>query len=235
MNAHRQAPIRVPALAAVTVALLSACAGGPPPADWQIAGHTGLARFGQAWLSGETRSAEVPMASARQSIASTGRLDLAARLELARCGYLTAGLVFECAALTSEIRTQATADDQAYARFLQGDWSGLEAHHLEARYRPLLQAKDAAGRNDAAHAIADPVSQLIAAALLLRRNEATPALITTAIDTASAQGWRRPLLAWLGIAKQRAEQAGDTRARAHYQQRISLIESSTEKSANARP
>lgn len=222
MNTHRPAlPLKL--LAAV---LLTGCAGGPPPADWQIAARDGLERFGYAWLSGETHTPEAPLASARKAVASTGRLDLAIRLELGRCGYLTAGLVFDCAA--PAVESQAQPQDQAYARFLQGDWQGPGqlASQLEPRYRPLLQAGDAAQRNAAARAISDPTSRLIAAAVLFKRSEATPELIATAIDTASAQGWRRPLLAWLGIAKRRAEQAGDSRAAAHYQQRIKLVEGS---------
>jgi hypothetical protein len=34
--------------------------------------------------------------------------------------------------------------------------------------------------------------------------------LTQAVETASSQGWRRPLLAWLGVQALRAEQAGDT-------------------------
>lgn len=229
MNARHIAPVLLSA------ALLAACAGGPPPADWQVAARDGLERFGYAWLSGETRTAEAPLDSARNAVASTGRLDLAARVELSRCGYLTAGLAFDCAALNADSRAHATATDQAYARFLQGDWAGLDLNQLEARYRPLLQATDAAGRNRAAYAIDDPTSRLIAAALLFKRNEATPELITTAIDTASAQGWRRPLLAWLGITKQRAEHAGDANASAYYQQRITLVERAVAGRIGAKP
>jgi hypothetical protein len=52
------------------------------------------------------------------------------------------------------------------------------------------------------------VSRLVAAGVLFRRNQATPELLALAAATASEQGWRRPLLAWLGVAAQRAEQAG---------------------------
>jgi hypothetical protein len=43
------------------------------------------------------------------------------------------------------------------------------------------------------------------------------------VDTASAQGWRRPLLAWLGLQHQRALQAGDAEAAAGLQRRIDLV------------
>ena len=49
-----------------------------------------------------------------------------------------------------------------------------------------------------------------------------PAGIVLAVDTASTQGWRRPLLAWLGVQAQRAEAAGDTAAQAAIERRRKL-------------
>jgi len=43
-----------------------------------------------------------------------------------------------------------------------------------------------------------------------------------AIDTASDQGWRRPLLAWLGVQAQRAEAAGDAQEEQRIRRRIAL-------------
>jgi hypothetical protein len=43
------------------------------------------------------------------------------------------------------------------------------------------------------------------------------------VDTASARGWRRPLLAWLKVQQQRAQAAGDAEAAASLQRRIDLV------------
>jgi hypothetical protein len=58
--------------------------------------------------------------------------------------------------------------------------------------------------------------------VLLQRELLTPADIALAADTASNQGWRRPLLAWLGVQLKRAQIAGDASA-AVLQQRIDLV------------
>jgi hypothetical protein len=63
----------------------------------------------------------------------------------------------------------------------------------------------------------------VGAAVLLRAGQAGPAVIAAAVDTASAQGWRRPLLAWLGVQQQRASAAGDLAAGAALQRRIDLV------------
>ena len=50
------------------------------------------------------------------------------------------------------------------------------------------------------------------------------ATIELASDTASAQGWRRPLLAWLKVQALRAQQGGDAAALQALQRRIALVE-----------
>jgi hypothetical protein len=68
----------------------------------------------------------------------------------------------------------------------------------------------------------EPLSRLVAAGVLLRRGQASPAVLALAAETASAQGWRRPLLAWLGAQALRAEQAGDTLEAARLRRRMDL-------------
>jgi hypothetical protein len=82
----------------------------------------------------------------------------------------------------------------------------------------------ATGAPDAALAgIADPMARLVAAGVLFRRGLATPGTITLAIDTASARGWRRPLLAWLQVQLQRAQAAGAADEVARIQRRIDVV------------
>ena len=67
----------------------------------------------------------------------------------------------------------------------------------------------------------------MAAGVLFQAGQASPAVITTAIETASAQGWRRPLLAWLGVQVQRADVVGDRDAAAALRRRIAIVEGGT--------
>jgi primosomal protein N'' len=73
-------------------------------------------------------------------------------------------------------------------------------------------------------AIDDPLSRLIAAALLFRAGKASPEMITLAADTASAQGWRRPLLAWLKVQALRAERVGAADEAQRLRRRIELVQ-----------
>jgi len=91
---------------------------------------------------------------------------------------------------------------------------------------PAPQRAAAAAGADAAalKAVADPLSQLVAAGVLFRAGRASPAVLQQAVDTASGQGWRRPLLAWLGVQLQLAEKGGDSEAAARLRRRIALTQ-----------
>src|SRR3954468_18989136 len=94
-------------VAACGAALLVGCAGSSPPApDWQSNAHLALKNFETAYLQGNTRVAEAEFARAKAEVSSTGRAELVARIQLARCAVHTSSLAFdECpgfAALASE-------------------------------------------------------------------------------------------------------------------------------------
>ena len=67
--------------------------------------------------------------------------------------------------------------------------------------------------------------RLLAAAVLLRAGAASPELLQLGVDTASAQGWNRPLMAWLLLQVKAAEQAGDGASAAAIQRRLDLLQS----------
>jgi len=100
---------------------------------------------------------------------------------------------------------------------------------------PESQRAAAGGNAGAVQGIGDPLSKLVAAGLLLQTGKASPAVITQAIDTASAQGWRRPLLAWLNVQAQRAEQGGDGAEAARLRRRIALTQGQAANAAKEKP
>lgn len=153
--------------------------------------------FQRHYLAGDTRAAEVEFKRARAEIARTGRPDLVARAELVRCAVRTASLEFDDCPGFLALRDLASDEELAYADYLAGR-----------------------GRRSAG---AEPLSRLVAAAVRFRMGQIHPEEIATAIDAASAQGWRRPLLAWLGVQLKRAEDAADGETAARIRRRMDLI------------
>ena len=188
--------------------LLEGCSSQPAVPDWQLSAKSASDRFVTAYLTGNTRVEAFEFDKARQALASTGRPDALARLELLRCATRVASLVLESCAGFELLRADALAADQAYADYLAGRGTGQNAALLPAAQQGLASASPTA-QASVMQAMDEPLSRLVGAGVLLRTGQLSPAALTQALDTASAQGWRRPLLAWLGVQALRAEQAGD--------------------------
>ena len=200
---------------------LAACSSTPPAPDWQVNAKSSIERATDAALRGDSRIEAVEFARARAEVARTGQPALMARLELLRCATQVAALDFALCSGFEALAADAAPPEQAYARYLAGEATPADAALLPLAHRSL--ANQPAASDAALSAIADPLSRLIAAGVLLRRDQATPGVIQQAVDAASGQGWRRPLLAWLGVQLQRAQAAGAVQETARIQRRIDLV------------
>jgi hypothetical protein len=209
-------------LAGVSVA---ACSTGPAPADWQSNSKSAIDGSVVAYLSGDGALAARQFQLARDEIARTGRADLLARVELIRCAARAASLQFEDCEGFEKLRAQADASERAYADYLAARLRPQDVELLPRSQRIVVQAgssPDAAATQ--LRAIADPFSRLVAAAVLFESGSANPAAISLAVDTASEQGWRRPLLAWLNVQALRAEKAGALDEAERLRKRIGLVQ-----------
>jgi hypothetical protein len=210
---------RLAALAALL--LLCACASKPPIPDWQLNTQSAMDRSVNAYLAGNTRIEILEFDKARSEIARTGRPELMARAELLRCAGRVASLVFEGCSGFEKLRQDANPAERAYA-----DYLGARVQPQDISLLPPQQRAAASASADAAtvKGIADPLSRLVAAGVLFQTGQASPAIMALAVDTASTQGWRRPLLAWLQVQAQRAEQAGDLAESGRLRRRIALVQ-----------
>lgn len=202
------------------VLLGAGCGSKPPAPDWQINAHDSLARYASAFLEGEGPAAAAEFARARAALASTGQAGLVARAELTRCALLVASLAFEPCAGFETLQADARAAERAYADYLAGRIAAEQVPLLPPQHRSFAQgAADPA----ALAAIGDPLARLVAAGVLFRTGRANPDVLAAASETASAQGWRRPLLAWLGVRALRAEQAGALEEARQLRRRMALV------------
>jgi len=207
-------------------AMLGACGSGPRVPDWQMNAKQSLDRAQSAYLSGKDQVEKSEFGRARDQISSTGKLELVIRIELARCAAHVAALDFgECTGFEA-LRADASAANLAYADYLAGRATAAQAPLLPEPQRAVLAAAGDEAAAKAVTAIEDPLSRLVAAGAVFRANRATPEVLSAAVETASAQGWRRPLVAWLNVQALRAEKAGDASEAARLRRRIALAEGS---------
>ena len=204
----------------LTLLLLAGCASGPVATDWQMNAHGALTASTSAYLEGNERLAVTELARARSEISRTARLDLLARVELSHCAAQVASLEFGPCTGYDALASDAGPAERVYADFLAGRWDALDAAALPPQYRALVLTK---GDASAFSTMQDPLSRLVAAGVLLRRGRLTPDGIDAATEAASAQGWRRPLLAWLGLQVGRANAMGDTVTLQRLQRRMAMV------------
>lgn len=208
---------------------LAACSSGPTVPDWQIDTQAAMARYTQYYLQGRSQLAVASFAQSRAATAATGDIAAVAHLELVKCGVQTASLdLSACTPYTELAATATTPTDAAYYQFIRGQWTGLNSATLPHQYASLLEA--AAASTDSSNArlmqISDPLSRLVAIGVMIERNQFNLKTLQIATDTAAAQGWRRPLLAYLLLQKKNLTEATQLQ---QIQSRIEIVESSLPK------
>jgi len=206
------------------VLLLVACSSAPP-VEWQSNAKSALDRAVAAYLAGDTRVANVEFDLARRELARTGRADQVALAELTRCAVQVASLDFRPCEGFENLRLEANDAQRAYADYLANRLQPADAALLRDQHRAFVAggvSGDAAA--SALRAIDDPLARLVATGVLFQGGRANPAAIALAVETSSAEGWRRPLLAWLGVELALAEKAGDKIGAEQLRRRIALVE-----------
>ena len=211
------------ALAAISVIALAACSSQPPAPDWALAAESATQKATAAYLQGQQRVEALQWQKARDAVASTGQPALAAKVELMRCAAQVASLEWNDCPAYEALAQDAAQEEQAYARYLQGRSQPADIELLPEAQRAVARQLGSAG--DAAPVeIKDPLSSLVAAGVQLRSGRASPALLQQAVDTASAQGWRRPLMAWLLMQLKSEQQAGNSDKAAQLERRLKLLQ-----------
>lgn len=197
-------------------AVLAGCASKPLPPDWQANAKGALDASVDDYLKGHTAASAAEFREARAETTATGRPDRVAQVELVRCAAQAASLVFEDCPGYAALAADATPGQRAYAAYLAGQWDGLDVALLPEQHRAVVGG-------GALDKIVDPLARMVAAGALFKAGRMTPQGIVLAVDTASEQGWRRPLLAWLGVQEQRAKLTGDVAAAEQIRRRMGLV------------
>lgn len=214
-------------LALASLLLLAACgSGGPPPPDWKTDSADLIERYKKHALLGENTLAERYFQQAIVATGGAGRVADTARLWLVRCAVRRAMLIDDaCTEYADLARIDPNTADQAYHQFLTLNWDAADVSRLPKQHRYLVNAQAAARSAQLSH-VDDPLARLLGASLLVMRQEADDATLVLATETASARGWRQPLLTYLKLQEKRAQAQGAPADLERLNQRIRLVEKS---------
>lgn len=217
------------ALAAILVIAMTACGNQPPAPDWALNAEAAAQKASSAYLQGLQRVEALQWQKARDAVASTGQPALAAKLELMRCAAQVASLEWNDCPAYEALAQDSLPAEQAYARYLQARSQAGDIELLPEAQRAVSRQLLGSGAGVVAVAeIKDPLSRLVAAGVLLRGGAAAPALLQQGVDTASEQGWRRPLMAWLLLQLKSEQQSGNREKVAQLERRLKLLQAPAE-------
>lgn len=207
--------------------LLAACGSGPKTPDWKLDSISLIERYKKAELKGQNKLAESYFEQALAASGSAARIEETARLHLTRCATRQASLTLEpCNGYLEFTKLGATVEDEAYHRFISGQLDKLDTGKLPSQYRDFASNRDPSRNIGILEKISDPLSRLVAISIAIVRKQADAATLKLAVDTASEQGWRKPLLVYLKLQETQADLKGDQAELEKLRARIKLVEDS---------
>jgi plasmid maintenance system killer protein len=205
----------------VALACLTACSSAPPSKDWSNNSYANQQLAIKYILLGESKKSQAVIAQLRKDLSLTARTDLAAKTELILCATEQAALIMPPCENFEKLKSDAKPSELAYAQFLSGQWNTMTVQLLPEQYQALVQH---AQPESQLAGIESPLSRLIAGSVLLQKNQLSANGLELMVNTASSEGWRKPLLAWLSVQLKVFEQNQDESAATLVKRRIQMLE-----------
>lgn len=208
--------------------LLVGCGTTKPAASWLSAGNNQLDNYKKHYLSGQDKIAAVEFNDALKEIKKSGDLEILARSYLIRMALQTATLQDLASAEYLKIEAvQPSPANRAYYAFLQGNSAQVDEKLLPAQYLDFAAALRRTGTDEsllrAIAQINEPLAQLVAVGILVRLGQDNEAVLQSAIATASAEGWKKALVAYMSRLKAYYEGKQESSKALAIEQRLNII------------
>ena len=207
--------------------LLFGCGSSKPVPDWTDASFNQLDNYKKSYLSGKELIAEAYFNKAVDEIKSSGDLDILARAYLTKYACQVAVLeAFDDREYLKIEAVEPVLQNKNFHGFLKGAFDNVDEKLLPQQYEGFLRAFKSGKKEDVAREISkmdNPLSKLIAVGLLVKKNKVEEIDLKLAIDIASQNGWKKPLLAYLGKLQSFYKTNNEPDKAAHVEERIQLI------------
>ncbi|MDZ4164019.1 MAG: hypothetical protein U1C55_02725 [Smithellaceae bacterium] len=210
------------------ILLIAGCASVETPA-WTFASFNHLENYKQNFLIGKNDLADFHFQKAQEEIKKSGDIDILAKAFLTRSALLVAVLEAipdqEYPRL-ADIRPMP--ENQHYFLFLQGSFPLVDGALIPEQYRDTLQAIRKGDLREIGAALAkieNPLSGLVATGVVVAAGYQDEYILQNAIDTASKNGWKRALLAYLRTIMTFYEKNAEVEKAARIRKVMELIKS----------
>ncbi|HET6460987.1 MAG TPA: hypothetical protein VFG29_09390 [Syntrophales bacterium] len=182
--------------------LLLGCVSSKPAPDWTNASFNQLDNYKKSYLTGKGRIAEAYFNRAVDEIKSSGDLDILAKVYLTKYALHVAVLEpFDGSEYLKIDEVEPVGENGNFYNFLMGSFEKVDERLLPQQYAHFFKAFQGGNKDDIARGISDmdnPLSKLVAVGLLVKKNMYDERDLKLAIDTASQNGWKKALLAYMG-------------------------------------
>lgn len=205
---------------------LGGCVSRAVP-GWQTASFNHMETFKQYYLAGDEKNADIYFLKAITEIKKSGRMDILARSYLTKYAVQTASL--EEISGTEFLEVNNVHPDRInmnFYIFLTGNFDAVNKETLPSRYQHFILTLQDGTINDLNHDIAhikDPLSRLIAAGLTIKHRRYNEATLQIALETASVEGWKRAVMAYLKKIQSLYEKNGHTEKVERIQQQLNIL------------
>lgn len=198
----------------LTALMIASCASTADVPAWKDKAWRYLEDYKSLFLAGKEDAAEPHFVKATREMAAGNDVQLLMTAYLTKCALHAASLErFETTDFARAYRLEPNPANMAYCHFLKGNFSAVDLNVLPARYAGIVKAATARDAVLAARelgAMDDPLSRLVACGVWVKYLPYDENILQTAIGTASANGWRRPLWAYLETLQAYYLERGDT-------------------------
>lgn len=206
---------------------ICACWSAKPIPVWKDKAYMHLDDYKTSFLAGREESTEPHFIKARREIAASNDLGLLTIAYLTKYALHTASLEnFDSSEFAKLYKLEPNPSDMAYCHLLKGNFAAVDVKALPDRYAGVLKAALARDLTMAAReitAIDDPLSRLIACGVCVKYLPSDETILQTGISTASANGWRRPLWAYLNKLQEHYLETGDQNKSTAVKARLDLL------------
>lgn len=206
--------------------LFLGCTSKPIP-DWLNTSYNQLENYKKSYLSGKEKIAAIQFKDAINEIKKSGDMEILSRAYLIRMALQVTALEDMDEEEYLKIDAlQPSLPNRSFYAFLKGEINQVGDSLLPLQYSGFCRAlRQSTGTESLQEIekIEDPLSQLIALGIMVRLHQDNENVLKKAIDAASAQGWKKPLLAYLERLQSYYEGKKETNKALAVKQRLKLI------------
>ena len=206
---------------------LSGCGSKTVP-DWQNNSFKYMEYFKKYFLTGDERKSDLYFTKAVEEIKKSGKLDVLAKAYLTKCSVRVATLgEINCDEFNVIEGIEGNRKNNNFYTFLKGNFDNVDGKLLPERYQKFfksIKTDTIEDLNSEIVTIEDPLSRLIAVGLSVKHGRYNESTLRAALDVASAQGWKKALLAYLEEIKAFYKKTREVAKADKVQQKINLIQ-----------